>query len=183
MNRGVLHRAALLVVLVGVALALMVQPALAGTPGFATSLFADKDVPVGWVNVTHVVSPPSVPAPGNLLVMVHLFPTWKLRSVEVAVSGALTATGGFNGLPVNRGGNPVPGWFQWKPLVPLGATQYTVVIPVNQTDLQGGANVYFAVHATVTNGLRTYDAWGQGTRFEDAHNGGEWFTVSCTNPS
>jgi hypothetical protein len=163
-------------------LALMVEPALAGTPGSTTALIGDKGASVGWVNVVHVVSPPSIPAPGNLLVTVHLFPAWQLRSVEVAVSGALTATGDFTGLPVNRGRNPVPGLFSWKPLVPLGATQYTVVIPVNQTDLDGGANVYFAVHATVTNGLRTIGAWGAGTPFDGAHNGGMWFKVSCTNP-
>jgi hypothetical protein len=166
-------------------LALMVVPAGAIIPtprGFP--LIADKDTQVGVVSVTHsaetdlaaTLSP--VEGRGNLLVhyeldQEHIDAGLTIEDVQVAVGDTLAE------LPVNKSGNPVAGLFGWKPDVPEGATDYTVIIPVSQSGLTDGTDVFFAAHADLSDGA---SAWAEGLPFPKARNGGMYFKVNCGNP-
>lgn len=154
--------------------ALLFVPAAFGTSKSGTPLtIANTNTQVGFVSVNHQVTGGG---PGNLVVSYYLFSPWKLQRCEVACGT------GIDDLPVNRASNPVPGKFQWKSPVLSGLTSYSVIIPVADADLESEQPVYFAAHAKVTNGLVSRDAWGYGNDFPDAHNGGMYFVMLCTNP-
>lgn len=175
MVRSPLRKVLAVMWVVAMLLAVTVAPAAATVQsGTNVRLLTDAGVPIGMVSVRHVL--PSGP-PGNLLITYALDKDWRLLSVEVAVESALS------GIPVNKAGNPIPGKFDWKPIVPSGLRIYTVTVPISQTDLTGGGLVYLAAHAKVVNVLTgsTTGAWGEGFLFPDSHGTGMYFTASCTN--
>jgi len=70
----------------------------------------------------------------------------------------------FDGIPVNKKGNPRPGWFDWHMDFDPMAGSYTYEIPVG--DWEAGDTVAFALHLVVNNGEQEETGWAGCYSFE-----------------
>lgn len=115
----------------------------------------------------------------NLFVTLRTLGGWTLEETHMAAAASDAD------LPVNRGGNPVPGQFPYSSRHARGTTSFTYAIPLD--GLGFGEPMVVAAHAEVMLGDRKEGAWGDGADGEPFAEGGNWATwfshelVECTS--
>lgn len=135
---------------------------------FKVDLIAGHNTDIGDVLISN---------DGALYVRYNLVAPWYLLETDVHVGDALTD------FPVNKGGNPAPGRFDFKMFFEKTEykNDYTEPIPITGFP---GTIIIIAAHAVVYNSEtgQTFSAWGDGIRFNPRGKGsfGTYFTYTIT---
>ncbi len=145
--------------------------------GNYVDLMAGQHTNVGKVSFTEVKSDPADEFDG-LQVCYEVVPGWELVEVHFEIAETL------QGIPYNKGGNPVIGHFTYSfQASELGANG-CFVVPYGENLVCGGSYVV-AAHAVVMNSATgsTETAWGKGTRFNNKGSWAMYFGVAldCTD--